>query len=121
MSRYGWPEVSLRFRQHDFTPSFKPDVCFHCWLTADHPDALHINRAPYSFCDLCEMWTVLDGTCLQPLHDVGWGWMHWRDRVDKDPMVTRWLAGGRRVGQRRQFRNPEAAALTLRQRAARGC
>lgn len=121
MTRYGWPEISHRFRMHDFTPSFKPEICFHCWKTADDEEALHIDRAPFTFCDICELWTVLDGLCIHPLHDVGWGYVHPEDRRRNDPMVTRWRAGGQRVGRRRNWQNPEAAALTLRQRAERGC
>lgn len=112
-NRYGWPEIPLSVRMHDFTPSLRPTVCFHCWLTRDNPVSLHIDRAPYEFCGECKRWCILDGLCLTAaLHGTG-TWLHWKDRLDKDPMVTRWLPSGRRVGRRHRGKNPEAAAKTL--------
>lgn len=102
---------------HDFTPSLRPTICIHCWLTADDPSALHIDRQGVEFCpDPCRLWTVRNGICISPLHEVGWGWLAWKDQLDKDPMVTRWLPDGRRVGRRHRGRNPEAAAKTLAER-----
>lgn len=108
---------------HDFTPSLKPDVCLHCWLTQDHPNALHIDRTGTGLCASCNTWTVIDGICINGGHGTSGRWLAWKDQLDKDPMVTRWRPDGRRVGSRRWASNPEAAAKTLAERAARqrGC
>jgi len=118
--RYGWPEIPLSMRMHDFTPSLRLSVCFHCWLSQDNPEALHIDRTGTGFCEHCKTYTIIDGICINGHHTVSLNWLHWKDRLDKDPMVTRWLPSGRRVGRRHLGRNPEAAAKTLAERA-QGC